>query len=72
MPAPQIASLPEFFTLDSGKVIRLTAIDPTTGALVSGVTISEVKIDVDPEPTDTAKPPQLADYIPIFTYGVAV
>ena len=52
MPAPQIASLPEFFTLASGSVIRLTAIDPTTGALVSGVTISEVKIDVDPATTD--------------------
>lgn len=50
MPAPQIAALPEFFTLASGMVIRLTAVDPTSGALVSGVTISGVSIDVDPVP----------------------
>ena len=68
MPAPQIASLPEFFTLDSGKVIRLTAIDPATGALVNGVTISEVKIDVDPD-TDTKLTPPPSPLTGAYTTG---
>lgn len=72
MAAPQIAALPEFFTLASGMTIRLTAVSPTTGALVPGVTISGVSIDVDPDTTDTAKPIALEDYMPVFTYGPVV
>ena len=47
MAAPQIVSLPEFFTLASGMTVRLTAVNASTGALVSGVVISGVSIDVD-------------------------
>ena len=62
MAAPVIASLPEFFTLASGMKIRLTALDPTTGNLVSGVVISGVSIDVDPhipQTVDTYSPSPL-------------
>lgn len=35
--------------------IKVTALDPTTGAVVSGVVVSNVSIDVDPE-TATTEP----------------
>lgn len=67
MAAPQIVSLPEFFTLASGNTIRLTAVDATTGALVSGVVISGVSIDV--EPTVTSGPTVNPVYLPNFSLG---
>ena len=56
MAAPQIVSLPEFFTLASGNTIRLTAVDATTGALVSGVVISGVTIDTAPVTSSEIEP----------------
>lgn len=49
MAAPQIVPLPPFFQMSDGMEVVVTAIDPTTGATVSGVVVSNVSIDVDPE-----------------------
>ena len=67
MAAPQIAALPEFFTLASGMTIRLTAVSPTTGALVPGVTISGVSIDVDPGIAEAAVP--AVPFAPYYSQG---
>ena len=67
MAAPQIAALPEFFTLASGMTIRLTAVSPTTGALVPGVTISGVSIDVDPGIAESAVVP--VPFAPYYSQG---
>ena len=42
----QIASLPPNLDLPSGYTIRVNAIDPTTGAQVTGVTITDLAIQV--------------------------
>lgn len=47
MPIPQEGGLPANFVLESGMTVRLTAVDPTTGAVVSGVVISGASIDID-------------------------
>jgi hypothetical protein len=54
MAAPQIVPLPPFFQMGDGMRVRVTAIDATTGSLVTGVVVSGVSIDVD---TDEAVPP---------------
>lgn len=41
MAAPLTASLPEGLLLDHGYTITLAAVDPTTGAPVAGVQITE-------------------------------
>jgi hypothetical protein len=46
MPAPLIADLPPDCTLSAGYVVRLTALDPTTGAVVAGVTLSDISFFV--------------------------
>ena len=48
MPAPQIISLPPGFVMSDGMKITVTAVDATTGNTVSGVTVANVSIDVDP------------------------
>lgn len=48
MPQPLIASLPLDLVMASGYVIRLTALDPTTGATVTGVTVTDVTFQVRP------------------------
>jgi len=47
MAAPQNVSLPPFFVLEAGMQVVVTAVDATTGAVVSGVKVSGVSIDVD-------------------------
>ena len=47
MAAPQIAPLPQFFELTGGMQIIVTALDATTGAVVSGVAISNAYADVE-------------------------
>ena len=49
MAAPQIVPLPPNFELSDGMQIKITAVDASTGATVSGVTVSAVSIDVDPD-----------------------
>lgn len=47
MAAPQIAPLPQDFVLESGMQVVVTAIDATTGNLVSNVTVANVSMSVD-------------------------
>ena len=59
MPAPLNASLSPFFSLTNGYIVRVTALDTTSGAEVSGVIASEVSIAVDQSdapPTGSAVP----------------
>lgn len=56
MAAPEIASLPPFFTLTKGTTVRWTALDPTDGSEVSGVVVSNMSIAVDQEDTDLSAP----------------
>lgn len=44
MAQPLIAPLPQELDLDSGYVIRITALDPSSGAVVAGVQVSSVII----------------------------
>lgn len=46
MPLPIIAGLPPDLALPSGYVIRLTALDPSTGSVVSGVRVGDVSFYV--------------------------
>lgn len=48
MAQPLVAGLPPSLALSSGYVIRLTALDPTTGAAVSGVRVTDVSYFVRP------------------------
>jgi hypothetical protein len=43
---PLIAGLPPDCELSAGYVIRVVALDPTTGATVTGVTLSDVSLFV--------------------------
>ena len=42
----QVAALPPNLDLSAGYTIRVNAIDPTTGAQVTGVTITDLAIQV--------------------------
>ena len=44
MSAPLVAGLPPDLDLDGGYTFRFDAVDPATGATVSGVTVSAVAI----------------------------
>ena len=47
MPAqPLIAGLPPECILSAGYIVRITALDPTTGAQVTGVVLSDVSLFV--------------------------
>lgn len=46
MAAPLIAGLPPDLVLGAGYVIRLAALDPTTGAAVAGVVLADVSLFV--------------------------
>lgn len=48
MAAPQQAPLPPFFDLGDGMLVRITAVDATTGAVVPDVIVSNVSLAVDP------------------------
>jgi hypothetical protein len=42
--APLLAPLPRDLDLDAGYLLRVTALDATTGAVVAGVVVSDVVI----------------------------
>lgn len=44
MAAPYDTAMPANLDLGNGYTLRLTAVDPTTGAVVSGVTVSDLAI----------------------------
>lgn len=49
MAQPLVVGLPPNLEFTSGYLIRVTALDPTTGATVSGVTVSDVTFQVGDE-----------------------
>lgn len=68
MAAPQNVSLPAFFNVSDGMQVRLTALDPLTGAEVTTVTISEVSIDVD-QGGEVAPAPPLDPLVGAYMQG---
>ena len=44
MPAPLDAGMPPDTVIGDGYTVRFTALDPTTGAVVSGVVVSEANV----------------------------
>jgi len=44
--APLTAAMPESIACTGDYILRLAALDPTTGAAVAGVTVSDVTIQV--------------------------
>lgn len=64
MAAPDQASLPPFFTLTKGQTVRFTALDPTDGSVVSGVTISGMRLSVDS--TDALPPAAAVAVQPVY------
>lgn len=51
MAQPLTVAMPPSLNLWDGCIIRVTAIDATTGALVAGVTVQDVSIEVAQEGT---------------------
>lgn len=47
MAAPQNAPMPQQYDLNDDYIIRLTALDATTGATVAGVNVGTVTLMVD-------------------------
>lgn len=48
MPQPLIANLPLELVMESGYTIRLNALNPTTGAEVAGVVVTDLTLQVRP------------------------
>jgi len=48
MPQPLIAALPLELVMESGYVIKVNALDPTTGAEITGVRVTDVTLQVRP------------------------
>ena len=46
MPAPSVAAMPPELHLPAGYVIRLSALDPTTGNAVAGVRVKQFSLVV--------------------------
>ena len=47
MALPLVVTLPPNIHLSGGCVVRVAALDPTSGAVVTGVNISDVSLQVD-------------------------
>lgn len=59
------AALPPDFDLGANFVVRLAAVDPTTGANVSGVTVSNVALMAKAVVAALAQDPD-PDFVPLF------
>ena len=57
------ASMARELILGDGYTIRFAAVDPTTGADVSGVKVTNVNIDGDTQGTDALIPPDSGSLI---------
>ena len=68
MPTPVNAGLAPNLILSGGYVLRLTALNPSTGATVSGVQVGSVSAQVDMGDT-TPDTGVAAPVDPIFAYG---
>jgi hypothetical protein len=69
VPAPQIAPLAPGIVLSGGYVVKLIAVDPTTGSAVSGVVVSNVSMQVSTADPPEDLPPPTAPVPPLFVYG---
>lgn len=67
MAQPLTTGIAPDIELSGGYILRLTALDPTTGAVVSGVIVSGVAIQVETEEEPEA-PPKLPPLTPLFIY----
>lgn len=66
MARPLIAPLAPNIVLTSGYVVNLIAVDPTTGAAVSGVVVENVSMQVNTaDQEDTSTSPVVA---PLYSY----
>lgn len=68
MAKPVIAGMPPSYDLGGQFVILLDAVDPTTGAAVAGVTVSDVSIFAA---SLGALPAQATVYSPLLTFEPA-
>ena len=59
MAAKLTAPLAEALILADGYIIRFAAVDPTTGADVSGVKVTNVNIDGDTQGSSSGIPPDI-------------
>ena len=64
MPAPLDVPIPLGLVLTDSYIVRFTALDPTTGALVAGVTVSDATIQYDPAPQPVKPPKNTAVFLP--------
>jgi len=62
MPAPQDAAMPPDLDLDAGYTLRLTAVDPGTGALVAGVNVTSATLTVELLGASTGTPALFGDW----------
>jgi hypothetical protein len=63
-----IAPLAPGVTLQPGYVVRVTALNPTTGALVAGVTVSDVRMQAETVSSPAAEP-EPEKFVPLFSYS---
>lgn len=62
-----VASLPPDFDLPANFIVQFTAVDPTTGSVVSGVNVSNVAIMAAPVTPDTTdSEPQFVPATPLW------
>lgn len=66
--APMKAPLAPSIELVGGYTVRVTALDPTTGATVTGVVVSHVAMQVDTL-SDAGEVPDVPDFLPSFVYS---
>lgn len=57
MSQPLIANMPAELDLGGGWVLRLTAVNPSTNATITGVKVSNVALTVDPISGAVEAPP---------------
>lgn len=57
MAQPLIANMPADLDLGGGWILRLTAVDPATGATITGVKVSNLVVTVDPIAGAVETPP---------------
>jgi hypothetical protein len=70
MAAPQNVSLPPFFTLTNGMVVRLVALSPTSGGELGGVILNDMALSVGQD--DDGPPVKLPPLDPAFLPGESI
>lgn len=68
MPQPVTAGLAPGIQLEGGYIVRVTALNPTTGNVVSGVVVSSVSMQVNAADPEAPNAPEPA-VPPVFAYA---